>query len=249
MAKKNILTRSASNFYYTDDIADSKDQPVKLDGWIDCLKFEEGQLYKTYSTKIMALIANLLMHNRQKHVLFTFFKEKAGVYLIHGILSMCGIRSEIFSGDLDDKQRTSLLMRFNAPENTYGEKIRVLLVTEAGAEGISVLSARHMHILESSPRISKTIQAIGRVARFRSHVTLPQEERNIRVWRYWSVASTDYINITTKYLTPEGKEEEVTKVITDKMTIDEILHEKGMKTVREIQSFQDMLANASITSY
>jgi hypothetical protein len=81
---------------------------------------------------------------------------------------MYRITSEILSGDLDDKQRTIILNQFNRPENRYGEKIRVLLVREAGSEGIE-----DRHILESSPHATKIKQAIGRVARYKSHIALP----------------------------------------------------------------------------
>ena len=162
---------------------------------------------------------------------------------------MCGIRAEIFSGDLDDKQRRKLLEVFNSKENRYGNVIRVLLVTEAGAEGISVLEARHMHILESSPIMSKTIQAIGRVARFKSHLALPLEERKIKVWKYWSTASPQEITVTTTFLTPDGVEQKTTQKITDKKTIDEILYDKGMRTVRGINSFLDLIKLVSVTPY
>lgn len=250
MARKNILTRSASNFYYPEDIKSLPDFPIgHNDGWIGKKDFENGQLYKKYSTKLTSFLINLIMHDKQKHVLFTFFKEKAGVYLIKSILGLCGMKAEIFSGDLDDGQRRQLLKRFNSKENRYGDKIRVLLVTEAGAEGISVLEARHMHIFESSPRMSKTIQAIGRVARYKSHVALPPEERKIRVWKYWSVASPDEVTIKTTFFTPEGNEEQSTVTISDKKTIDEILYDKGMKTVRGIYSFLDLIKLVSVTSF
>jgi superfamily II DNA or RNA helicase len=249
MARKNILTRSASNFYYPEDIKKLPDFSVENKGWITKQDFEDGELYKKYSTKLSAFLINLVMHDKQKHVLFTFFKEKAGVYLIKSILGMCGIKTEIFSGDLDDGQRRQLLKRFNSKENRYGDKIRVLLVTEAGAEGISVLEARHMHIFESSPRMSKTIQAIGRVARYKSHIALPPEERKIRVWKYWSVASPEEVSITTTFMTPEGEQEQSTVTITDKKTIDEILFDKGMKTVRGINSFLDLIKLVSVTPF
>ena len=249
MAKKHVITRSASNFYYTEDIIDEKDFLTSQGGWINKEKFQDGKLFKTYSMKITALVTNLVLHNKQKHVLFTFFKEKAGVFLIHNMLKLCGVKSEVFSGDLDDKQRNKLLKAFNSDKNKYGEKIRLLLVTEAGAEGISVLNARHMHILESSPRMSKTIQAIGRVARFKSHITLPENERNIKIWRYWSVASPDPITIKIKIANSEGVMEDKVKNIINKKTIDEILYEKGVKTINEMKSFQDILRDASVTEF
>jgi len=249
MAKKNILTRSASNFYYPKDVQLIPDVITKRGGWIEKSRFEDGQLDKIYSAKIAALFTNIVAHLNQKHVLFTFFKVKAGAYLIKSILSMCGIKSEIFSGDLDDYKRRSLLKRFNAEKNMYGDDIRVLIVTEAGAEGISVLEARHMHILESSPRMSKTIQSIGRVARYKSHMRLPVEERSIKVWRYWSVVPQRDVKITTTVMDRDGVEKTITTIISDTQTIDETLYEKGMVTVRGVRSFLDLLKQISVTSY
>lgn len=249
MAKKNILSRKASNFFYPDDISKESDLPLKMGGWVKKTLFSDGELYSRYSTKFTALLLNIVMHLNEKHVLFTSFKNKSGVYLLKTILGMCGIRSEIFSGDLDDSQRKNILKNFNSPKNIHGDVIKVLLVTEAGAEGISILDTRHMHILESSNRMSRTIQAIGRVARFKSHMRLPLEDRNVKVWRYWSIGSPNDITVSKKIIDSDGKEEKVNITISDKKTIDELLYEKGMKTIRGVNSFLDILKNASVTPY
>lgn len=249
MARKNILTRSASNFYYPKDCLLLPDVVAKNGGWIEKTRFQNGELNEIYSPKIAAVLTNIVAHLNQKHVLFTFFKAKAGAYLVKSILSMCGIRAEIFSGDLDDYKRRSLLKRFNSEKNMYGDYIRVLIVTEAGAEGISVLEARHMHILESSPRMSKTIQSIGRVARYKSHLRLPLEERTVKVWKYWSVVEHRDVKITVTIMDRDGVEKTITTIIHATETIDEILYEKGMKTVRGVNSFLDLLKKISVTSY
>ena len=273
MARKNILTRRASNFYYPqiflpvitevtkeDGTIEEKqvlvptsqlrDLPIfRPGGWITPEYFEKGQILTTYSPKFTAFFVNVKLHDKQKHVLFTFFKNKSGVILLHSLLKMCGITSEIFSGDLNDMDRNKILRNFNADDNKYGDKIRVLLVTEAGAEGISVLTARHMHILESSPRMSKTIQAIGRVARFLSHHKLPVEERNIKVWRYWSIATKAPISLTLRYYDENGNERSEVTTIHNKECIDEILYRRGMKTIRGIESFLDILKQHSVTSF
>ena len=226
-----------------------RDIPVEEGGWVSKEIFKEGNLFKIHSTKFTALLLNIGLHINQKHLVFTFFKERSGVYLLKSLLGLCGVTSVIFSGDLDDKERSKLLKKFNSTENKYGNVIRVLLVTEAGAEGISVLDTRHMHILESSNRVGKTTQAIGRVARYKSHMNLPLEERNVKVWRYWSTASDEPITITTKSYNSEGKKVESSKTITDKRCIDEILYDKGMRTKREIDSFKELLKSVSTTSF
>jgi len=219
---------------------------MKGKGWVNKAYFSECQLGKIYSTKFTAFFINLLAHSTHKHVLFTFFKNKAGVILIKSLLDMCGISSGIFSGDLNDKKRRELLKVFNSKKNKHGNIMRVLLVTEAGAEGISVLEARHFHILESSPRISKTIQAIGRVARYKSHMRLPEAERNVKVWRYWSMASKEPITVRTEIIADDGSVSVIDKLITDKKTVDEILYNDGMKQLKEIESFHELLKTVSV---
>lgn len=279
MAKKNILTRSASNFYYpvSDDIEEiaelkkiisastkeekeifkkawkkkkaenTKKKNLELKKWVIDKVLTDGNLYKTYSSKFTAFFVNIVMHNLQKHVAFTFFKEKGGVNLLHDMFKHCGISSAIFSGDLDDSQRVSLLRRFNDKTNRYGDKITVLLVTEAGAEGITILEARHIHILESSPRESKVQQAIGRVVRYKSHTDLRKEEQKVQVWRYWSVASDLKTTVTVPVLNPDGTKEDVVKVISDKRTIDELLYDEGQKNMKRVESFLSLLKEASVS--
>lgn len=255
MAKKNILTRSAANFFYdktvSEAIVNSSNHTDKLKdegGWVSHELFGTGRMH-LYSAKFVALITNIIANIHNKHVVFTFFKERSGVILLHSILKMCGITSAIFSGDLDDFKRRAVLKRYNSVKNRYGDKVKVLLVTEAGAEGISVLEARHMHILESSPRMGKITQAIGRVARYKSHINLPPEERNVRIWRYWSTASPEQIKITTKITQPDGKELEQTSVINNKICVDENLYKKGMLSLNEIHSFFKLLQSVSVTPF
>jgi hypothetical protein len=258
-AKKINIERSDDKTQDLDedmaDLAVSPSSHIKRDvsekegGWISKGVFENGNLYKLYSPKFTALLLNIALHINQKHLVFTFFKERGGVYLIKSLLALCGITSAIFSGDLDDKERSKLLKKFNSPENRYGDLIRVLLVTEAGAEGISVLETRHMHILESSNRVGKTFQAIGRVARFKSHINLPLSERNVKIWRYWSIASNDPVTITTKTLDRDGKQVENIKTIEDKRCIDQLLYEAGNRTKLQVDSFKDLLKTASVTTW
>ena len=246
MARQKILTRTASNFYYG-KYKKRKDALVKEGGWIEPKRFRDKRLGTIYSMKVVAFLTNVLIHPNQKHVLFTSFKEKAGVNLLHALFSMCGISSTIFSGDLDDSKRSRVLKQFNDKRNRYGEKVQVLLVTEAGAEGISIMEARHMHILESGPRESKIQQAMGRIARYKSHYEMPKSQQNVKIWRYWSMASKDPVTITITVLLPDGSKDEITKTITDKETVDEILYNSGKIAMNRINSFLKLLQQVSVT--
>jgi len=102
-----------------------------------------------------------------------------------------------------------------------------------------------MHILESSPRVNKVIQAIGRVARYGSHSDLPKEERNVRIWRYFSVGSSNDSIVNIKERDQNGNLVLKQKIIPgkDKKTIDIELYEKGQNQYNQIQSFLKLLEN------
>jgi len=239
------------------DVSGRKDALVENDGWIskENLQYQPGEehlpggkLYNIYSTKIVALLVNILLHFKNKHVVFTYFKNKYGAKLISTILELCGIPTLVYSGDLVDKQRVNVLKTFNSIENRYGQIAKVLLVTGAGAEGISILEARHMHILESGPTPNIIQQAIGRVARYKSHAKLPPEERNVRIWRYWSISKGSNIIVNTTIKNKEGMTEQKSVIIpSGTPTVDQFLFDRGEKKLNSINSFLLLLQKASVT--
>jgi superfamily II DNA or RNA helicase len=223
-------------------------------GWVDKRQFTNHKLVDVYSRKMVAVITNIVVHWKSKHVIFTFFKTKAGVNMLHALFKMCGIKTEIYSGDISDSTRKKILKNFNAENNRYGDKIKVLLVTEAGAEGINILENQHMHILESSTREMKIQQAIGRVVRYRSHMVegrnpMPKNEQVVHIWRYWSTSNPEPYTLKRSFTDDDGNVNILEKVIVDKTTVDEILYKKGVYSVNTMQSFLELLKKASVTSY
>lgn len=119
-----------------------------------------------------------------KQLIYCPFKETEGVNLIGKLLTKIGITNRVYSGDLSAIQRSNLLQKFNAVENDNGERIKILLITDAAAEGISLLNVRGVHLCNESIYASHMNQVIGRAVRFRSHDRLPSSDRNVRVFRY-----------------------------------------------------------------
>ena len=254
MSKKRIMSRQPSNFYYPELVYDKYPERPKdavyPDGWVKKKYFADGQLLKSYSTKMAALFNNILDNFHSKHMVFTFFKEHSGVNIMKAILEMCGLRTETFSGDLSDIGRRKLLNEFNSVKNRYGDQIKVLFVTDAGAEGITLLETGHVHILESDPRENKIQQAIGRVVRYKSHINMPKAEQVVHLWRYWSMSSHktgEKLEIKWETTTPSGEIVEQTKEVTVKeATIDEILYKEGQIKMNTFNSFLQLLIDASI---
>ena len=66
--------------------------------------------------------------------------------------------------------------------NKNGEKIKVVLITKAAAEGLDFKNIRQLHILEPWYNSSRTEQIIGRCVRNLSHCDLPFEDRNVEIY-------------------------------------------------------------------
>lgn len=94
----------------------------------------------------------------------------------------------LWHGEISMKERYQIKQVFNSMENNYGSLIRVLLITKAGSEGITLFSVRNIHIMEPYWHESRIKQVIGRTYRLNSHKMLPPEKRNVKVYRYSSIA-------------------------------------------------------------
>ena len=165
---------------------------AKEEGWMTPAILKRPGL-EVISPKIAALFRNLIQwqHLRRKHVIFSQFLSRGGIDFIQTVLGWCGIPTLTYTGRETDVARTKTLDAFNDAGNAYGTTWKVLLITEAGVEGISLFDVGHMHILESNPVGGKVTQAIGRAARYQSHVHLPEADRTVHVWRYHAIPYGD----------------------------------------------------------
>lgn len=72
-------------------------------------------------------------------------------------------------------------------ENKNGEKIKVILISQAGSEGIDFKFIRQVHILEPWYNMNRIEQIIGRAVRQCSHKDLPLIKRNVLIYLYGSI--------------------------------------------------------------
>ena len=75
--------------------------------------------------------------------------------------------------------------------NTRGEEVRVILMSKAGSEGLDFRLIRQVHILDPWFNMNRIEQIIGRAVRTFSHIDLPFKERNVQIFLYASLLSTD----------------------------------------------------------
>jgi hypothetical protein len=68
--------------------------------------------------------------------------------------------------------------------NIEGHKVKVVLISKAGSEGIDLKFIRQVHILEPWYNMNRIDQIIGRAVRNFSHKDLPFEKRNVQIFMY-----------------------------------------------------------------
>lgn len=74
-------------------------------------------------------------------------------------------------------------------DNKRGEKIKVVIISMTGSEGLDFKNLRQVHILEPWYNLSLIEQIIGRAIRTCSHKQLPFVERNVEIFLYGTLMS------------------------------------------------------------
>lgn len=110
-----------------------------------------------------------------------------------------------YTGDEDREKRNILLAIFNskwskvpgslaeqiqkltgAADNKSGKICKIFMITQSGAEGISLSNVRQVHIMEPYWNYVRLDQVKGRAIRICSHMDLPPEERHVDTYIYIS---------------------------------------------------------------
>jgi len=95
---------------------------------------------------------------------------------------------KIFNGDLETVP-DSIKAKLGKNSNLRGEILKTIMITQSGAEGISLKNVRQVHVVEPYWNHVRIDQVIGRAVRTCSHSALPDKERNVKVFLYRSVFS------------------------------------------------------------
>ena len=150
--------------------------------------------------------------------IYSNFRSLEGIEILSKVLDFNGYarygtfgsepKYAIYSGNEDEKVKKDILETFTSEENKYGKIIKIILATAAGAEGLDLQNIRQIHIIEPYWNQMRIQQVIGRGVRRDSHIKLLPSERNIEIYRYFSVFSRkDAITTKDKLSTDEHIEE------------------------------------------
>jgi len=85
-------------------------------------------------------------------------------------------------------------------DNTNGEKVKVIIISKAGSEGLDFQNIRQVHILEPWYNLNRADQIIGRGVRNKSHCLLPFNKRTVEVYLYASELDNDTAEAIDMYM-------------------------------------------------
>ena len=187
-----------------DDIRKEKDAEYKslTDGGV--LIMNEG--LEEYSPKFNKILNNLSKFVDSsdkptgKILFYSEFRSDAGSEIFEVILNANGykrydpndtnkgpaLRYTFITGEEKDEERKANQKAFNEVENKTGEFIQIMIISGAGAEGISLTCVRQVHILEPYWNYVRIDQVFGRAIRMNSHSELPPDDRTVEQYLYIS---------------------------------------------------------------
>lgn len=129
-----------------------------------------------------------------------------------------------FHGNISPGLRNKMVQDYNA------NKLKALLVSSAGSEGLDLKGTRLVQILEPHFNEEKEKQIIGRGARYQSHAGLSPEEQNVLVQRYLAQPKPSFMDRMLGYNKVTGTDEYIRNLALQKNELNrkilELMQEK-----------------------
>ena len=123
-------------------------------------------------------------------------------------------------------------------DNLNGNKVKIILISKAGSEGIDLKFIRQVHILEPWYNMNRIEQTIGRGVRNFSHKDLPFEKRNVEIFMYATILEEKEKESTDIYVyrVAEFKATQIGKVsrILKETSVDCIINHEQTNFTQEI---------------
>lgn len=226
------------------------EEPANLSVFLNGLRRAVNKL-NIKSPKIDWIINHIkreLMKNKKVVVYSNWVKF--GIKEVENELIENNIKYGLIIGSISTKKRNELINNYNK------NKIKVLLITSAGAEGIDLKETRSVIIMEPYWHYSRIEQVIGRAVRYKSHNNLPIKKRTVNIYHILLVKnkhndvkfalSKFFINTfdflkkkkrikKQKKRTKKQKKQKKTKIV--KPSIDVILYNLSIEKKNNIDNF------------
>ena len=100
------------------------------------------------------------------------------------------VYSELFKGST---RMGDLINEFNKEQNNRGEFIQIIIGGRKIEEGIDLLHLRHVHIMAPFYNYTHIVQTLGRAIRTGSHYGLPNDEKQVDIYKYVLISPNETI--------------------------------------------------------
>jgi SNF2 family DNA or RNA helicase len=167
------------------------------------------------------LRAVLDAHPRAKAVVYSNFLG-AGLDPYKRRLEAANIPYGAFTGEMSKARRDDLVRQYN------DNKLRALLISSAGGEGLDLKGTRLIQVLDPHWNEEKLKQVEGRGIRYRSHADLPEAERDVLVQRYLTARPRQGWLQALKLQAPEG-------------SVDQYIAQRAAEKEQLIDQFRQLL--------
>jgi hypothetical protein len=124
-------------------------------------------------------------------------------------------------------------MTGGADHNQDGGIVKVFMITQSGAEGISLSNVRQVHLMEPYWNHVRLEQVKGRAIRICSHMDLPLAERNVEVFTYLSVLGDAHVDQTIQ-------------IHDNKLTSDQIIFNLMNTKKKLADELQDVMQRSAV---
>jgi len=143
-----------------------------------------------FSNKIKQIVEDVdkgvKTNKKHKSLIYSNYLD-AELQNINSGLEEKGIPYSMFTGKMTDKQKKKSIEDYN------NDKVKALLVSGSGSEGLDLKGTRQIHITEPHWNKNRIEQVIGRGIRYKSHSHLPKKDRKVKVTKYHTTLVRDAI--------------------------------------------------------
>jgi hypothetical protein len=107
----------------------------------------------------------------------------------------------MFTGDKQLSPDNRAELEALTTDNEHGQRIKVVIISKAGSEGIDFKNVRQVHIMEPWYNMNRIEQIVGRAVRNCSHADLPFADRNVQLFLYGTtLAATPDVEAADLYV-------------------------------------------------
>jgi superfamily II DNA or RNA helicase len=179
---------------------------------------KKSNLYEglhTCSAKMLYCIFNI-MKSHGPVLMYTNYVLMEGIQIFKIYLKYFGFGSFIkkngqiegkdyfryteYHGMIEKSVRKEVINDFNDIKNIDAKICKIIMISPAGAEGISLRNVRQVHLLEPYWHEVRMEQMIGRAIRACFHKDLPMKDRHVDVFRYKSIRKNKPKQTTDQYI-------------------------------------------------